>query len=167
MFSGTADTGRTTSDPSTTCTSASGTHPTEGITCISGNEIVTDNNNDTCMALKTDVDNGLFRPLVNIASHCTQANGTVFLDLITTNNTQCSMIENRVHAEVVNVACENAVRLLPCKLLDGWSESTCVFGCQCKEDLPCQLWIEAGSEDHFNICEIIAVDTNKYNVSAS
>ena len=109
-----------------------------------------------------DLDN-FWMPLVTIGSHCIPTNGTVLLDFITTNNVTCSLIENKLYTKVVHFAivCKNAITLMHCMLLDGQSESVCKFACQCKEDFPCQLWIQTGSED-FYICEILVLSANKF-----
>ena len=120
------------------------------------------------MALKTDEKEGLFQSLATIAMHCIPTNASVFLDIITTNNTTCSIIENKVYVKVPSFNCKNALRLIPCKLIEVWSESTCKMGCQCKgDDKPCQIWIQTTYDKHANICEIMADNTNMLNVSAS
>ncbi len=128
--------------------------------CLHGNETVTDGNYDTCMILETNVDSGVFLPLVPIAPHCITISGAVFLDFIITSNTQCSRIGNNGYVKADESVCGNSIRLIPCKLIDIWSEFTCRMRCQCKGDIPCQLWIQTLSEYNFNICEIIFVSTN-------
>ncbi len=130
--------------------------------CISGNETITDDNNDTCLALDTNEDNRRFHHLATITSECIQTNGTAFLDTITTNNTSCSLIESKIYVKIERFPCMSNITLMECKVLDTRSESACRVRCKCKNNLSCQLWLEfATFGEEFSICEIIAVNGRK------
>ena len=158
LATGTAPTLVTGTAP-TAPTLTTGTAPQseESDECITGNEIITDNNNDTCMALDSNMGNGLFMPLATITSSCVHMTGPVFLDIITKGNTSCSVIRNKIYVEAERFGCKDALRLRRCKFVDVQSKSNCRITCQCKEDLPCHLWHENSSRENFDICEISAV----------
>ncbi len=148
-----------TSSTLTTPTLAIGTAPRseEPDECITGNEAITDNNKDTCVALDSNMENELFMPLATIASHCIHITGHVFLDIITKGNTSCSVIGNKIYVKADRFGCKDALRLKRCKFVDVQSESNCRITCQCKEDFPCHLWHENSLSENFDICEISAV----------
>ncbi len=130
--------------------------------CVFGNETVTDNNNDTCMVLNTNNGNRRFTFLATISSECIETNGTAFLDIITFDNTSCSLIESKIYVKIERFPCMNNITLMECKLIDTRSASACRVRCKCKNDLPCQLWFESATfGEEFNICEIIAVNGRK------
>ncbi len=127
--------------------------------CISGNETITDDNNGTCLALNTSKGNKRFNYLATISSECIQKNGIAFLDIIIPDKTSCSQIESKIYVNIERTPCMSNITLMACKLVDIGSESICRVRCKCKNDSPCQLWLESANfQEQFNICEIITVN---------